>query len=187
MQPDIDQSLTVLRQGGTILYPTDTVWGIGCDATNSQAIERIYAIKKRNGQTSMLILADGIDMLASYVDCIPDIALQLQYLSEKPLSVIYPQSKNLPPNLTAKDGSIGIRVVKDSFCQKLINVFGKPIVSTSANISGKPAPGTFSEISDEIKSSVDYVVFWKRNEQSIAAASSIVKINPDGTFYVVRE
>jgi len=183
---DIKNSLEVLNRGGVILYPTDTVWGIGCDATNSAAIERIYAIKRRNEAKSMLVLADSFDMLAGYVDDIPCIAKQLHEEAVRPVTIIYSEAKNLALNLVADDGSIGIRVVKDAFCLQLIKAFGKPVVSTSANISGEPAPGIFEEISGEIREAVDYIVTWRQDDRQRATPSSIIKLNVDGTHNVLR-
>jgi len=185
-QDDIEKSLEILLKGGVILYPTDTVWGIGCDATNSTSVERIYAIKQRNETRAMLTLVDGLDMLAGYVDDIPQIAVQLMEKAEKPLSIIYPKAKNLAENLIAQDGSIGIRIVQEPFCQQLIKEFGKPIVSTSANISGKPTPGTFLEIADEIREAVDYIVQWRQDDLQPAVASSIIQLKVDGNYQVIR-
>ncbi|MDR1154490.1 MAG: threonylcarbamoyl-AMP synthase [Bacteroidales bacterium] len=183
---DIEKSLEILNRGGVILYPTDTVWGIGCDATNSAAVDRIYAIKRCNEARSMLILVDGLDMLAGYVKKVPGIAIQLDAEAVKPLSIIYPKAGNLASNLIANDGSTGIRMVKEPFCQQLIKTFGKPVVSTSANISGEPTPGIFDEISGEIRAAVDYIVYWRQNDRQSATASSIIKLNTDGSYNVLR-
>ncbi|MDR1172731.1 MAG: threonylcarbamoyl-AMP synthase [Bacteroidales bacterium] len=183
---DIEKSLEILNRGGVILYPTDTVWGIGCDATNSAAVDRIYAIKRRNGARSMLTLVDDPDMLAGYVEKAPGIAIRLDAEAVQPLSIIYPKARNLASNLIADDGSIGIRMVKEPFCRQLIKAFGKPVVSTSANISGEPAPGIFDEISGEIRAAVDYIVRWRQNDRQPATASSIIKLNTDGSYHVLR-
>ena len=183
---DTEKSLEILKRGGVILYPTDTIWGIGSDATNSKSVERIYAIKQRNEAQTMLTLVDGWDMLAGYVDDVPEIAVQLMGKAQKPLSIIYRKAKNLATNLIAADGSIGIRIVQEPFCQQLIKAFGKPIVSTSANISGQPAPGTFDEISNEIKDAVDYIVHWRQDDRQPANASMIVQLNEDGSYKVIR-
>ena len=185
-QEDITQALNTLNRGGVILYPTDTVWGIGCDATNNTAVERIYAIKQRNEARNMLTLVDSVDMLALYVEHIPDIALHLNDEAEKPLSIIYPHARNLAANLVAEDSSIGIRIVKDKFCRQMIKAFGKPVVSTSANMSGENTPSFFDEISNEIKTVVDYVVRWRQDDRQPAKASSIIKLHADGTFDVLR-
>ena len=186
METDLHQSLEVLRRGGVILYPTDTVWGIGCDATSRTAVESIYAIKKRNEAQALLTLVDGREMLDEYVENIPAIAFQLIEEAVKPLSIIYPKAKNLPDNLVANNGSIGIRIVNDPFCRQLIKTFGKPIVSTSANISGEPTPGTFDEISEEIRTAVDYTVIWRQDERQPACSSSIIQINLDGSYVKLR-
>ena len=185
-QDDIEKSLEILNSGGVILYPTDTVWGIGCDATNCSAVERIYTIKRRNETRSMLTLVDSPDMLAAYVEDVPKIAMQLNTEAKKPLSIICPEARNLAANLVADDGLVGIRIVRDSFCRQLIRMFGKPIVSTSANISGEPTPGIFSEISGEIRQSVDYIIRWRQDDLQPASASSIIKLNTDGSYHVLR-
>jgi len=183
---DIEKSLEILNRGGVILYPTDTIWGIGCDATNRAAVERIYTMKQRSEAQTMLTLVDGFDMLASYVDDIPDIAVQLMKEATRPLSIIYPKAKNLAENLIANDGSIGIRIVQEPFCRQLIKSFGKPLVSTSANISGEPTPGTFDKISGEIKEAVDYIVCWRQDDRQSASASSIIQLKADGSYKVLR-
>ena len=183
---DIEKSLRVLNDGGVILYPTDTVWGIGCDATDSAAVERIYAIKRRNETRSMLTLVDSLEMLADYVDDIPDIAVHLMKEATKPLSVIYPKAKKLAANLIPADGSIGIRIVQEPFCRQIIKALGRPVVSTSANISGEPTPSIFDEISGEIRDAVDYIVRWRQDDRQPATASSIIRLNEDGSFQVLR-
>ena len=185
-QIDIEKCLEILNQGGVVLYPTDTIWGIGCDATNSVSVERIYNIKRRHEAQTMLTLVDGMDMLAAYVDDVPQIATQLMKETTRPLSIIYPKAKNLAKNLIAIDGSIGIRIVQEPFCSQLIKVYGKPLVSTSANISGAPSPGNFNEISDEIRAAVDYMVRWRQDDMQPATASSIVKVNVDGSYRLLR-
>ena len=183
---DIEKSLEILHQGGLILYPTDTVWGIGCDATNNASVERIYTVKQRHEARTMLCLADGADMIAAYVDHVPAVAGRLIEESAKPLSMIYPGAKNLAVNLIAQDGSVGIRIVQDSFCRQLIKAFGKPIVSTSANISGKPTPAIFDEVSDEIREAVDYIVRWRQDDRQPATVSSVIQLNADGSYLVIR-
>lgn len=186
MKEDINRSLEVLRNGGVILYPTDTVWGIGCDATNAEAISRIYKIKKRDDSKSMLVLLDNESRLSSYVREIPEVAWELIEVTDNPLTIIYPGAKNLAANLVAEDGSVGIRIARDKFCMELIGRFKKPLVSTSANVSGEKAPAIFDEISPCIRSSVDYIVNWRRNDTKKSAPSSIIKIDDAGRFIIIR-
>lgn len=187
MQEEIKKALEVLRSGGVILYPTDTVWGIGCDATNESAVSRIYEIKKRTDAKAMLVLVDSPGKLQVYVDEVPDIAWDLIEMSEKPLTIIYPQAKNLAPSLVAEDHSIGIRVTKESFSNKLCTQFRKPIVSTSANVSGEQTPLNFSQISTEIKTAVDYVVNFRQDETTKPKPSSIIKLGKGNLFQMIRE
>ena len=183
---DIEKSFDVITRGGIILYPTDTVWGIGCDCTCTAAVERIFAIKRRCETRAMLVLVDGCNMLAEYVEHIPCIVMQLIEESTRPLTVIYPNARNLASNLIADDCSIGIRIVNEPFCRQLISSFGKPIVSTSANISGSATPGIFDEISEEIRVAVDYVVRWRQDDKKQATPSSIIKLDVDGSYKVIR-
>lgn len=187
MKADIEQALEVLKKGGTILYPTDTIWGIGCDATNEEAVAKVYEIKKRSDSKSMLILVDSIARLYSYINIVPDVAHDLIELSDKPLTIIYPGARNLALNLISDDGSVGIRVVNDEFCKKLIERFKKPIVSTSANISEKGSPRNFSEISDVIKKSVDYVVQWRQDDRNMGKPSGIIKLGVKNEIKIIRE
>ncbi|MFC0773301.1 L-threonylcarbamoyladenylate synthase [Terrimonas alba] len=184
-EKDIEQCLTVLKNGGTILYPTDTVWGIGCDATNAAAVEKIYQIKKRPDSKAMIVLvADEREVLKH----VASVDLQVfDYLqkNKKPTTVIYEHAIGLADNLLAKDGSIGIRICNEAFCRHLIKRFRKPIVSTSANISGDATPKFFAAINDEIKKMVDYVVSYRQNDQTIANPSSVIKWN-NGTISVIR-
>jgi L-threonylcarbamoyladenylate synthase len=185
-QLDIEQSLNILNSGGTILYPTDTIWGIGCDATNEKAVEKVYSIKQRPSQKSLIILlADERDIL-QYVTA-PDLRV-FNYLQSaaKPTTVIYEGAIGLANNLIADDGTIAIRLVQDPFCRHLIKRFRKPLVSTSANISGEAAPQTFNEISDQIKQSVDYIVQYRQNDYTPAQSSSIIKWNKDGIPTTIR-
>ena len=185
-QIDIKKSLEALNRSAVILYPTDTVWGLGCDAVCTTAVERIYAIKRRCETRAMLVLVDSLDMLAEYVEHLPDVAIHLIEKSTRPLTIIYPDARNLASNLFADDGSVGIRIVNEPFCRRIIKKFGKPIVSTSANISGEPAPATFDEICAEIRAAVDYVVEWRQDDQKRSAPSSIIKLNKDGSFFAIR-
>ncbi len=184
-EQDIENCLAVLKQGGTILYPTDTVWGIGCDATNAEAVEKIYSIKKRPGQKSMIVLAAGEQDILKYTAA-ADLSL-FDYLQEnsRPTTVIYEGAIGLADNLLAEDGSIGIRICGDEFCKHLIRRFRKPIVSTSANISGEPAPARFAEIKDEIKDAVDYVVRHRQNDNTPAKPSSIIRWH-NGEIEIIR-
>lgn len=186
MNNDISQALEVLRNGGLILYPTDTIWGIGCDATNSEAVKKIYALKQRTDSKSMLVLVDYISRIERFVGEVPEVAWDLVELATTPLTVIYPEAKNLAPELIAEDGSIGIRVANDEFCQKLITRFGKPIVSTSANISGKPSPSFFDEIEEEIKQGVDYIVLHRQDDTLPRRPSSIIKLGKRGEIKIIR-
>ena len=187
MNQDIKQALDVLRKGGVILYPTDTIWGLGCDAENEAAVQRIFEIKKRVDSKSMLTLIDSPLRLEMYVEEVPEIAWDLIEQADTPLTVIYPRAKNLAPNLIAKDGSVGIRMVKEDFCNRLISRFQKPIVSTSANLSGEESPLFFSEISPEIIDAVDYVVKYRQNDLTPAKASSIIKLSVGGLFEIIRQ
>ncbi len=186
MENDIEQCYKVLKKGGIILYPTDTVWGIGCDATNQKAVQRIFKIKKREETKSLIILLDDILMLDKFVEKVPPFALDLINKYENPLTIIFPRAKNLAKNVIAKDGSIAIRIVNEEFCRRLLNIFNKPVVSTSANISGEETPLTFSKISKEIISKVDYVVKYGQGNVS-HKASTIIKISERGDFKTVRK
>ena len=187
MKEDLTKSLQILKEGGIILYPTDTIWGIGCDATNAEAVARIYQIKKREDTKSMLVLVDNEDKLYHYIIDVPDMALEISRISEKPTTIIYPAVVDLAPNLVAEDQTMGIRITKDPFCRQLIQKFGKPIVSTSANISGENPPANFSEISNEIKSTVDHVVRWRQNETRKGKPSSIIKFGSGNEIQIIRE
>ena len=187
MQNDIKKACEIMNQGGVILYPTDTIWGIGCDATNEKAVEKVYRIKQRSDSKSMLVLLDNPAKLEIYVKEVPEIAWDLIELSEKPLTIIYDGAKNLAPNLIAKDGSIGIRITNEIFSKELCKQFRKPIVSTSANISGKPSPASFKDIDEEIKKSVDYIVTFRQKEKTKSAPSSIIKLGKNGTIQIIRK
>lgn len=184
---DLSKALEVLRSGGVILYPTDTIWGIGCDATNPVAVKRIYEIKQREDMKSMLILMENPNLLNSYVSEVPEIAWDLIEVSDKPITIIYPGAKNLAANLVAPDGSIGIRLTDEPFTQQLIQRFRKPIVSTSANISGQKSPQNFNEISEGIKNVVDYIVQYRQDDLSKANPSSIIKLGKSGEIEIIRK
>jgi len=187
MKEEIKKTVEVLRAGGVILYPTDTVWGLGCDATNEKAVKRIFEIKRRGDTKAMLVLIDNPAKLQSYVEEVPDIAWDLIELTEKPLTIIYPKAKNLAPNLIANDKSIGIRVTNEAFSKSLCAQFRNPIVSTSANISGSAAPSNFSQITDDIKSAVDYVVNYRQDDLTNPTPSSIIKLGKGNLFQLIRE
>jgi L-threonylcarbamoyladenylate synthase len=176
-----------LKAGEIILYPTDTVWGIGCDATNITAVSKIYKIKKRKNTKSLVILVSTEQMLKNYVDEIPTKAKELILTYEKPLTIIYTKAKKIAANAIAKDGSIAIRLVRDKFCQEIINKFGKPIVSTSANISGQATPANFVEISEEIKNQVDYIVKYRQTDKKETKPSTIVKLESNGEIIFLRK
>ncbi len=187
MHDDIQKAIETLQQGGIILYPTDTIWGIGCDATNPEAVQHIYKLKQREDSKSMLILLDNDAKLNSYMDEVPEMAWDLIELSTKPLTIIYPNAKNLAANLLAEDKSIGIRITGEEFSKKLCQRFKKPIVSTSANISGQASPAHFGEITDEIKNGVNYIVKYRQEETSNPAPSSIIKLGVSGEIKIIRE
>jgi L-threonylcarbamoyladenylate synthase len=184
---DLAKAVEVLRSGGIILYPTDTIWGIGCDATNPKAVDRIYEIKKRQDTKSMLVLMENPNLLTSYIAEVPEIAWELIEVADTPLTIIYPQAKNLAPNLLAADRSIGIRVTNEAFTQQLIQRFRKPVVSTSANISGQKSPQNFAEISDEIKKSVDYIVGFRQDDPTRSKPSGIIKLGIGGQIEIIRK
>ncbi|HNX89230.1 MAG TPA: L-threonylcarbamoyladenylate synthase [Paludibacteraceae bacterium] len=184
---EIKKTIEVLRNGGVILYPTDTIWGLGCDATNPDAVQKVYEIKKRAETKSMLVLVDSPAKLPAYVDEIPDMAWDLIELTTKPLTIIYPGAKNLASNLISADKTIGIRVTSEAFSKKLCEMFRKPIVSTSANISGEKSPAFFSEITDEVKNAVDYIVNIRQDDTTPANASSIIKLGIGNQIEIIRQ
>lgn len=184
---DLGKALEVLRKGGVILYPTDTVWGVGCDATNAEAVKRIYDIKQREDSKSMLVLMENPNLLNSYINEVPEIAWDLIEVTDQPLTIIYPGAKNLAPNLIASDGSIGIRITNEEFTQQLIQRLRKPLVSTSANISGQKTPQNFDEITEEIINAVDYVVEYRRDDMKKYAPSSIIKLGKGGQIDIIRK
>ena len=187
MHNDINKALEVLKAGGVILYPTDTIWGIGCDATNAEAVKRVYEIKNREDSKAMLVLMENPNRLNSYVDEVPEIAWDLIDANDKPMTLIYPGAKNLAPNLINSDGTIGIRISNEEFTQNLIQRFKRPIVSTSANISGDPSPANFLEIDEKLKELVDYVVEYRQDDMEKASASSIIKIGVGGEIQILRK
>jgi L-threonylcarbamoyladenylate synthase len=186
MQEEIEKALAILKKGGIILYPTDTIWGIGCDATNAGAVKKIYQLKQREETKSMLVLVEHVDRISRHIKEVPEVAWQLLEVSDTPMTIIYPGAFNFAPNLISEDGTIGIRVVQDAFCQKLITRLNRPLVSTSANLSGNPSPALFDEISEEILRGVDYVVNWRQDDIRKATPSSILKIGLGGEIQIIR-
>jgi L-threonylcarbamoyladenylate synthase len=186
MNDEVYKVAEILNSGGIILYPTDTIWGLGCDATNKLAVDKIYKIKQREDSKTMLVLIESEARLQQYITEVPEIAYQLIEVADKPLTIIYPGAKNLASNLIAEDGSVGIRIPNDEFCQKLLARFKKPIVSTSANISGTASPVIFSEIDEYIRRSVDYTVLWRQKDLTPAAPSSIIKLAVGGEIKIIR-
>ncbi len=186
MSDDIKKACEVLQAGGIILYPTDTIWGIGCDATNEKAVQRVYELKQRTDNKAMLVLLDVPGKLESYVDDIPDIAWDLIEVTDKPLTIIFTKARNMATNLLANDGSVGIRITREAFSKKLCEAFRKPIVSTSANVSGEPFPSCFAEVSDAIRQGVDYVVQYRQEEKREASPSGIIKLDAGGLVQIIR-
>lgn len=204
----MQKTLEVLRNGGIILYPTDTVWGIGCDATDPAAVAKVYEIKKRADSKSLVLLASDMDMICRYVKEIPEMAVQLVEVNDKPMTIIYPGAMAGPApvvsgeagmafpkadrhclayNTVAEDGTVGIRIPMMDFCQQLVAKFGRPIVSTSANISGEPTPKKFAEISDEIRDAVDHIVDPSLEKDSTGQSSSIIKVGLDYSIEIIRK
>lgn len=184
---EIKKACKIMEAGGIILYPTDTIWGIGCDATNETAVKKIYDLKKREDSKTMLVLVDREIKIEFYVREVPDIAWDLIELSTKPLTIIYPNARNLAQNLIAQDGSIGIRITREPFSGKLCERFRKAIVSTSANISGEKGAANFSEISEEIKNGVDYIVHYRQDDVLRPQPSGIIKVGAGGLVQIIRK
>ena len=183
---EIVQCLKTLSAGGLILYPTDTVWGIGCDATNAEAVKRVYQLKRRDDNKALIVLIDSVDHLDHYVIDVPMIARELIDVAVKPLTIIYEGAYNLAPNLMGEGESVGIRIPNDEFCHRLCERYGKPIVSTSANMSGQPTATTFAAIDESIVQGVDYVVNYRRDEATPRQPSNIIMLHRDGTFKIIR-
>lgn len=191
----MEKALETLRSGGILLYPTDTVWGLGCDATNKEAVARIFEIKRRADSKSLVLLASDLDMVARYVREIPEIAVSLVEVNDKPMTIIYPQAVcsdtpskyELASNTVAEDGSVGIRIPLKGFCLDLVRKFNRPIVSTSANISGEKTPASFAEIQQEILDAADYVVNPSEEKDSTRKSSSIIKVGLDSTIKIIRD
>lgn len=199
MNEEIQKALEVLRAGGVILYPTDTVWGIGCDATDPEAVAKVYALKKRADSKSLVLLASDIDMICRYVREIPEMAVQLIEVNDKPMTIIYPDAvagekgnmksdrRCLAFNTVAEDGTVGIRIPMMDFCRQLVSKLGRPIVSTSANISGEPTPKKFSEISEAVRTAVDYIADPSLERGSTGQSSSIIKVGLDYSIEIIRK
>ena len=199
---DLEEAVRVLRAGGVIVYPTDTVWGIGCDATNEEAVRRVYALKRRADSKSMLVLLDAPGKLQGYVEAVPEMAWELLECTSplqltlqrgrentehiRPLTIIYPRGKNLAKNLLAEDGSVGIRITQEPFSKALCERLRRPIVSTSANISGEPAAKTFRQISEEVLEQADYVCLYRRDDEEEKAPSSIIKVGLHNEIEIIR-
>jgi len=187
MKDEILRAFDVLQKGGVILYPTDTVWGLGCDATKSKAVDKIFKLKKRPEKRSLILLLDQYEKLYQYVDDVPEIAFDLMNNITTPLTIVYPHAKNIAKNLISDDGSVAIRVIKDEFCRKLISLLNKPLVSTSANISGHPTPLIFHKIDPEILKGVDYVVNYAQTRIDQIKPSTIIKFNEKGEYEIIRK
>ncbi len=184
---DIKTAVQTLRRGGLILYPTDTIWGIGCDASNEEAVRRIFQLKQREDSKAMICLVDNANRMQRYLRQVPDVAWDLVEFAEKPLTLILDGAVNLPPSLIAEDGSVGIRVTRENISHELCYRYERAIVSTSANISGAPSPSCFAEISEEIKKGVDYIMLSRQNDLSKSKPSQIIKLGLDGQIQIIRK
>lgn len=183
---DIRRAVEVMNKGGIILYPTDTIWGLGCDATNADAVRRIYEIKQRTDAKALISLVDSETKVQFYVKEVPEVAWDVMELSERPMTVVFDGGRNLAPNLLAEDGSVAIRITKEAFSKELCMRMKRAVVSTSANISGQPAPRCFAEISEEIKGAVDYICTSRQDEPPTQTASSIIKLGAGGEVTIIR-
>lgn len=186
MNEDIKKAIEVMKAGGIILYPTDTIWGLGCDATNEAAVHKIYELKRRAENKAMLVLLDDAAKLERYLEKVPEMAYSLIEVSDKPLTIIYDKAYNIAKNLLGENNSVGIRITQEAFSNQLCRQFRRPIVSTSANISGEPSPAIFSEISEEIKRGVDYIVKYRQDDTQKKQASSIIKLGIDNSVKILR-
>jgi L-threonylcarbamoyladenylate synthase len=187
MQDDLKRAAEVLQSGGTIIYPSDTIWGIGCDATNQRAIDKIYKMKFNTPQETLIILVDGVEMIHKYVKDAPELALDMMLSVTDPITVFFNNARNLAKNIIPEDGSVGIRIPKDEFCLQLIGMLGKPITSTSANKSGDPTPLSFGKIDPKIKAAVDYICKSNQSNINTMKASTIIRINKDGQLEIVKK
>ena len=183
---EVNESLAVLKRGGLLLYPTDTIWGIGCDATNADAIDKIYALKKRPESKALICLVSDLKMLNQFVEQIPEVAYTILKYADQPTTIIYDDPIRIAENLVAEDNTLGIRIVQDEFCKALIRKLGKPLVSTSANISGEKTPMRFPEISNEVLEGVDYIVNLQRKHKS-TKSSTVIRLSNDGQVKVLRK
>lgn len=186
LRDEVAKAFSIIKDGGIILYPTDTIWGIGCDATNTDAVKKIFQLKQRNEAKSMIILLDSDAKLPSYVKEVPDIAYDLIQYAENPLTLVMSGARNISPALIAADGSVGIRITSNQFCQQLIQRMRKPLVSTSANISGNASPQYFSQIDEAVINGVDYVVDLEQHSKEIKNPSTIMRLEHDGRFVFLR-
>lgn len=187
LKEDVERAVAAMKSGGIILYPTDTVWGIGCDATRSDAVKKVYELKRRCDHKALIVMLGKEGLLDRYVDEVPDAAAQLLEVAVAPLTIIYDRGRNMAPELLGPDGSVGIRVTKEAVSRALCNALRRPLVSTSANISGTPTPTTFREISPEIKAGVDYIMEARRNDTAECHPSSIIKVSSDNTIKIIRK
>jgi L-threonylcarbamoyladenylate synthase len=185
-EKEFEKLLAVLNAGGVILYPTDTIWGVGCDATNSRAVDKVYKVKERIPNKSFIIIVKDLEMLSNYVSFVPEIVIELLASISEPLTIIYPNAKNLPKNVVAGDGSIAIRIPDHDFCQQLLGAFGKPLISTSANLSGGSLPYSFRSIDNQIKKSVDYIVPIEQDIIARPKPSTIIRIDDDSEIHILR-
>ncbi|MEM1324612.1 MAG: L-threonylcarbamoyladenylate synthase [Bacteroidota bacterium] len=184
---ELEKAIHTLQSGGTILFPTDTIWGVGCDACNASAVEKVYEVKERDRSKPFILLVDSVDMLKQYVHHVhPKIETLIAY-HERPMTVIYDRAKNLPANAISEDGSVGIRIPHDDYCRYLIRSFGKPLVATSANISNEPFPNNFTAVSERLKKRVDFIVSHRQQEQQLNDPSVIVKLSKKGDLEFLRE
>lgn len=184
---DLKNSINSLKNGGIIIYPTDTIWGLGCDATNKSAVEKVFSVKSRSDNKSLIILVNGLAMLERYVRDIPSIAYDLIEVSDTPLTIIYPEGRSLASGICSEDGSVGIRICRDDFCSELITRLRRPLVSSSANKSGEPFPTDFSEINPDLLKEVDYVVKYRQNDRRKSSPSPVIKIDKKGVVKIIRK
>lgn len=186
-EEDIRQAVKTLREGGLILYPTDTVWGIGCDATRPEAVSKVYELKKRADSKALIVLVNRVEDLDRYVDEVPPIALDLIEVADRPMTIVYERGRNLAKNLLAEDGSVGIRVTGEEYSSALCKALRRPVVSSSANLSGEPAPSFFAQIPRAIIEGVDYVASYRRDDSTPRRSSSVVKVGADSTIQILRK